>query len=151
MTPAPSGQPRLHLELSADARAAARAREATSAFLRETVLRGAAPRHAAGRPRPVPRRVEEAAMLIVTELVTNAVRHTQGPCTLELALHEELHEALLDIDVTDTSPEPPSPRPPHLDGTGGWGWILIGHLAREVTVQPTEDGGKTIHTCVAVE
>ncbi|MFK0232813.1 ATP-binding protein [Streptomyces vinaceus] len=137
MTPALPGHPRLHLDLTADAGAATRAREATYRFLHD-------PDH---RPRPPSSRTEDAAVLIVTELVTNAVRHTRGPCTLDLALHEEL----LDIDVTDTCPEVPTTRAPHVDGTGGWGWILIRHLAREVSVHPTEAGGKTIHTCLAFE
>lgn len=45
-------------------------------------------------------RVVEAAQLVVSELVTNAVRHTAGPCGLDL----ELVEDAVEIAVWDTSP-----------------------------------------------
>ncbi|MFF4319224.1 ATP-binding protein [Streptomyces sp. NPDC001568] len=139
MTPALLQHPRLHLDLACDHAAANRARAATSRFLHEAADRS-------DRSPAVSPPAEDAALLIVTELVTNAVRHTAGPCTLDLALHEEG----LDIDVTDGSPEQPVTRPPHVEGTGGWGWILIRHLAREVTVHPTRTGGKTVHACLTV-
>ncbi|MFB6806955.1 ATP-binding protein [Streptomyces sp. NPDC056387] len=106
------------------------ARDATRAFL-----------HRAARIRPpaAPGN-DDAVLLIVGELVANAMRHTRGPALL----HLELHGDHIDICVTDTSPDPPEPRPPHLDGTGGWGWQLINHLTTEVHIEPTPDGGKTI-------
>ncbi|MGW7029109.1 ATP-binding protein [Streptomyces xanthophaeus] len=74
----------------------------------------------------------------MSELVSNAIRHTDGPCTLHLALQgDHIHTA-----VTDTSPDPPQPRPPHTDGTGGWGWILINHLTTDVHIEPTPGGSK---------
>ncbi|MEJ8641644.1 ATP-binding protein [Streptomyces sp. MS1.HAVA.3] len=47
-------------------------------------------------------------LLIVAELVTNAIRHTDGPCTL----HLELHDDHIEIQVTDTSPTHPNPAHP---------------------------------------
>ncbi|MFJ4776036.1 ATP-binding protein [Streptomyces sp. NPDC088762] len=132
----PTQHPQRHLDLPYDVSAAGRARDATSRFL-----------HSAGdRGEPVAPAAVDVAVLVVTELVTNAVRHTDGPCSLDLVLHE----GLLDIDVTDTSSELPEPRPPHFNGSGGWGWILIRHIARDVTVTPTPDGGKRVHTCIPV-
>lgn len=107
------------------------AREATRGFL-----------HHAARVRP-PTRPEssDVVLLVVAELVTNAIRHTDGPCVL----HLELHDDHIEIRVTDTSPRPPTPRPPHTDGTGGWGWQLINHLTTHTHTEPTPDGGKTIY------
>ncbi|WP_051832990.1 ATP-binding protein [Streptomyces katrae] len=135
MTPS-YAQPRRHLDLPPDTSAAGRARDATSRFLQSAGDQG----------QPVHPAAADAAVLIVTELVTNAVRHTDGPCTLDLVLHE----GLLDIDVTDTSSAPPQIVRPHVHGGGGWGWILVRHIARDVDVKPTPTGGKRVHACIAV-
>ncbi|MFF3214240.1 ATP-binding protein [Streptomyces sp. NPDC002886] len=82
----------------------------------------------------------DAVQLVVTELVTNAIRHTDGPA----ALHLELHEDHVKIRVTDTSPNPAMPRTPRTDGTGGYGWHLIDRLTTHTHTEPTPDGGKTI-------
>ncbi|MET9855577.1 ATP-binding protein [Streptomyces sp. NPDC006450] len=82
----------------------------------------------------------DAVLLVVTELVANAIRHTDGPA----ALHLELHADHVEIRVTDTSPEPPRPRPPRTDGSGGYGWHLINRLTTHTHTEPTPDGGKTI-------
>ncbi|MFF2198750.1 ATP-binding protein [Streptomyces sp. NPDC058157] len=114
--------------------AAARARAEISRFAADSAASG----------RPVPASVREAALLVASEMVTNAVRHTRGPCTLELAW---AHGGL-DIDVTDTSPHPPSARPPDLTGGGGFGWPLVNLLASQVAVRPAAGGGKTVHAHV---
>ncbi|WP_412079459.1 ATP-binding protein (plasmid) [Streptomyces xanthophaeus] len=82
----------------------------------------------------------DAVLLVVAELVTNAIRHTDGPCTL----HLELRDDSVDVRVADTNPQPPKPRAPHTDGTGGWGWILVNHLATCIHIEPAPGGGKTI-------
>ncbi|WP_407698041.1 ATP-binding protein [Streptomyces apocyni] len=50
----------------------------------------------------------EAAELVATELVTNAVRHTKGPATLAL----RWSAPILRIAVWDNDPRPPTPAPP---------------------------------------
>ncbi|MFD6885298.1 ATP-binding protein [Streptomyces sp. NPDC059957] len=97
--------------------------------------------HAAQVRAPARPEYTDAILLVVTELVTNAIRHTDGPATL----HLELHDDHIDIRVTDTSPEPAEPRLPQTDGTGGYGWHLINRLTTHTHTEPTPDGGKTIH------
>lgn len=124
-----------HLDLLPDTAAAAAARDAALLLLQE----------AADGGQPVPGAVADVIVLITSELVTNAIRHTGGPCTLDLLLDDHG----IDIDVTDSSPVPPRTRAPHTDGAGGWGWILVRALAEDTAVRPTPQGGKTVHARVA--
>jgi anti-sigma regulatory factor (Ser/Thr protein kinase) len=81
------------------------------------------------------------ALLLVSELVTNAVRHAPGPCTLTLADDRRT----LTVTVTDTSAAAPVGRPPDLvAGGGGFGWHLLQRLARQVAVEVHESGGKSV-------
>ncbi|MFG3349443.1 ATP-binding protein [Streptomyces sp. NPDC048018] len=81
------------------------------------------------------------AVLVVSELVTNAVRHTRGPCELTLTLHG----TLLDIAVADQSEElPQTSWESPIDEPGGLGFPLIRALGGRVKVVPAL-GGKTVH------
>lgn len=112
--------------------AAMEARQEVRGLVDEALLAGMAVR----------RTVEDDALLVTSELVTNAVRHTQGPCALDLALGDEG----IDIDVSDGSPDPPRPRTPDRTGSGGgYGWLLVARLAADLTVRPAAGRGKTIH------
>ncbi|MFE5942013.1 ATP-binding protein [Streptomyces sp. NPDC056480] len=87
------------------------------------------------------------AVLVVSELVTNAVRHTRGPCVLTLARDGES----LDIAVTDHSEEMPDVhRPPAGDQRGGFGLEIMRHLGESVRVVPRL-GGKTVHVALRVQ
>ncbi|MEU9145565.1 ATP-binding protein [Streptomyces sp. NPDC048349] len=122
--------PVLDRSLPRDGQPTVSARDATRAFL-----------HRAARVRPPSGPGNgDAVLLIVGELVANAIRHTRGPASL----HLELNGDHIEIRVTDTSPDLPKPHPPHTDGTGGWGWQLINRLTTEVRIERTPDGGKTI-------
>ncbi|MFC9492455.1 ATP-binding protein, partial [Streptomyces hydrogenans] len=55
---------------------------------------------------PVPDERVELAQLVVSELVTNAVRHAAGSCRLLL----ELHQDTLEISVFDGDAAAPVPR-----------------------------------------
>ncbi|MER5895317.1 ATP-binding protein [Streptomyces sp. NPDC001876] len=80
-------------------------------------------------------------LLIVSELVTNAVRHAPGPSTLTLTTAA----GTLDIAVTDCSCVPPAPRSPDLtDGTGGMGLHIAEDLGARVFTEPLTDG-KCVH------
>ncbi|MHA6763871.1 ATP-binding protein [Streptacidiphilus sp. PAMC 29251] len=92
----------------------------------------------ASRP-PLTAAAADDVLLAVSELVTNAVRHAPGPCTLRLADHGET----LLLSVSDTSTVTPTARRPDLERGGGFGWHLLHTLAHELTVAP-DHGGKTI-------
>ncbi|MFF3615145.1 ATP-binding protein [Streptomyces sp. NPDC002580] len=98
-----------------------------------------------GLPRPVPREASEAVTLVVSELVTNVVRHAHGRlCSLDL--RDVGHG--VGISVTDDDPEPPRPRRLDLTGQGGFGWPLVRRLSSELTVLPRPDG-KTVRAVVS--
>ncbi|MFF1374751.1 ATP-binding protein [Streptomyces sp. NPDC058308] len=84
--------------------------------------------------------------LVVSELVTNVVRHARGAlCALRLHAHEDV----ITIAVTDADPRPPQQRTPDLEGgTGGFGWPMVQQLARAVGVT-LGPGGKTIRAELA--
>ncbi|MBB6439299.1 ATP-binding protein [Streptomyces candidus] len=83
-------------------------------------------------PAPAPD-TTDSLVLVVSELVTNAVRHGGGRYTLALSASSET----LTVAVGDPSPERPHPRAPDTaDGGGGFGWHLVRMLAQEVTVLP---------------
>ncbi|MFJ2738591.1 ATP-binding protein [Streptomyces sp. NPDC087440] len=83
-----------------------------------------------------PAPAEDAAdslVLVVSELVTNAVRHGGGRYTLAFSASPDT----LTVAVGDPSPEVPHERTPDLDdGSGGFGWHLVNLLAHEVTIVP---------------
>ena len=75
------------------------------------------------------RTVWEDLRLLVTELVTNGVRHgsERGPVTVTVAVGD----ALVRVDVSDSGRgfSPPAAPMPHADGTGGWGLQLVDRVA----------------------
>lgn len=90
----------------------------------------------------VPPAAAEAAdtvVLVVSELVTNALLHGGGTCTVELtALPDGI-----EVAVHDPSPQPPRMRTPALtDGTAGFGWPMVDQRARTTAVTPGPYGGK---------
>ncbi|MFE1443390.1 ATP-binding protein [Streptomyces sp. NPDC058739] len=81
------------------------------------------------------------ALLIVSELVTNALRHTSGRCTLVLTAHG----TVVDIAVADTSPRDPRMRAvTDADATGGRGLALVCATGARITVAHSA-WGKTVH------
>ncbi|ATW51882.1 ATP-binding protein [Streptomyces peucetius subsp. caesius ATCC 27952] len=83
-------------------------------------------------------------VLIVSELVTNAVRHGRSRCTLTLT---DLGGDL-DIAVADRSEGPPEVQPGHGgDAPAGRGLVLVQRLGGPLVVAPGP-GGKTVHAVV---
>jgi anti-sigma regulatory factor (Ser/Thr protein kinase) len=77
--------------------------------------------------------------LVVSELVTNAIRHAAPPVELEI----EADEDTVTVAVADGSAGRPQPRSADLDAEGGRGLLLIDLLSAESGVRP-EPPGKTI-------
>ncbi|QIJ66590.1 ATP-binding protein [Streptomyces sp. JB150] len=72
----------------------------------------------------------ETLVLIVSELVTNAVVHTGCPAVLRLCLPQAAAgEATVRLEVTDRSTRAPVPRWADGDDTGGRGLALVDGLA----------------------
>jgi anti-sigma regulatory factor (Ser/Thr protein kinase) len=71
----------------------------------------------------------ETLILLVSELVTNAVVHTGRPAVLRLALPLVTGCAPVRVEVADTSERAPVPRCADGDETGGRGLALVDGLA----------------------
>ncbi|MEU5208965.1 ATP-binding protein [Streptomyces sp. NPDC020742] len=125
-----STAPTAHLvTLDSRPQAAGIARDATTRFL--TSLQP-----------PVDRHAVDTVVLVVCELVTNAVRHAPGPtCSLRLAVCGDA----VAVAVSDAGTTPPVGRVPDVEGdTGGFGWPMVQQLALATSVCRTPQG-KTVH------
>ncbi|MFD9123234.1 ATP-binding protein [Kitasatospora sp. NPDC059571] len=86
--------------------------------------------------------------LIVTELVTNAVRHA-GRVTPWITVTLQAHvDGLLGVGVADNHPQAPATRDTSGDDLNGRGMsilqILLSELGGEITIRRWAQGGKTI-------
>lgn len=98
-----------------------------------------------GRVRPaMAEATVQDALLAISELVTNVVRHAPGPCTLRLEVDEER----VRIEVSDTSTVRPRAKPPQPEGLGGFGLHMLRKLAGEVETR-VHDAGKTVSVSLA--
>ncbi|GAA2320472.1 ATP-binding protein [Streptomyces kunmingensis] len=86
----------------------------------------------------------DLAELLATELVSNAVRHTEGPAALRLSWGG----GLLRLGAWDADPTPPRPPTPHLlEAEQGRGLALVGACADEWGWHPHStcgDSGKYV-------
>ncbi|MDJ0465464.1 ATP-binding protein [Streptomyces sp. H27-C3] len=84
----------------------------------------------------------DTLVLVVSELVTNALRHGGGHYTLKLSAGPGTVTAA----VSDPNPAHPRERTPDLGGgSGGFGWHMIRHLTHHLTITPGPGQGKIIH------
>jgi two-component sensor histidine kinase len=112
---------------------AAQAREAALAFLRE-VDDG----HA-----PLPDRTREDVQLVVSELVTNALRHAPGACGLQVEMPPDGHAVR--VAVWDTSADAPVAQPRNGGRIGGHGLEIVQAVCRAMTVAERARGrGKEV-------
>ncbi|MEV8554735.1 ATP-binding protein [Streptomyces glaucescens] len=99
----------------------------------------------------------DQAVLIVSELTTNAEQHgrmpdagqglpsSDGKPVDEITLTLALQAGVVGIEVEDNSPEPPVPQIPSLYATGGRGLRLVSATADAWAACPKEDGrGKRV-------
>lgn len=85
----------------------------------------------------------ETVLLVVSELVTNALRHGRGVRDFRLSAERDF----VTVEVADSSPVLPRDRSPQ-DFTeaegGGFGWPIVCRLARDLTIRLHPDAGKII-------
>ncbi|MFH8448079.1 PAS domain S-box protein [Streptomyces fungicidicus] len=82
------------------------------------------------------------ARLLLSELLTNAVQHAQGPVTV----HVSRTAAELTVEVGDGSSHTPEPRRADEDEESGRGLNLVRVLADSWGVRPTDEGKTTWFT-----
>ena len=92
-----------------------------------------------GLLRPIAAEEAGAVVLVVSEPITNALRH--GTCTLAVTAHPDS----IEVSVHRDSPKAPRMRASDLNGgTGGFGWPMVDCLARTTAVTRRAAGGKTV-------
>ncbi|MFC7844136.1 ATP-binding protein [Streptomyces sp. NPDC057382] len=89
---------------------------------------------------PVPGPVVLDAELVVSELVTNAVRHAPGPCGLTLSWSDEE----LVVTVWDSSVEEPVVRERDARRFGGHGMHVVHAVSSSVVVTVGDDGKRIV-------
>jgi anti-sigma regulatory factor (Ser/Thr protein kinase) len=90
------------------------------------------------------------AKMLLTELVTNGIRHgARADGWVRLIVREV--DKILRIEVTDSGEMEgvPAIRPPRLDQVGGWGLQVVDSIATRWGV--TDDTGRTVWCELAIE
>ncbi|WP_329267078.1 PAS domain S-box protein [Streptomyces sp. NBC_01451] len=82
------------------------------------------------------------ALLLLSETLTNAVLHAEGP----IGLHLTRTASDLTVEVSDHSPQLPQPRLATADDESGRGLLLVRALADNWGVRPTDEGKTTWFT-----
>ncbi|MET3982190.1 SpoIIE family protein phosphatase [Streptomyces sp. PvR034] len=82
----------------------------------------------------------DSAVLMVSEMVTNVLMHTDGDALLTAEAVGELGERRLRVEVADSSDEPPHKRQPGEMASSGRGVLLMEMLADRWGVDPRGDG-----------
>jgi anti-sigma regulatory factor (Ser/Thr protein kinase) len=94
----------------------------------------------------VPAGVAADAILVLSELVTNALRHGLG----EIVTRSSIDERELRVSVTDSGNELPQALPLDPTRVGGLGLFVVEQVAAEWGVAPFP-GGKTVWATLALD
>ena len=86
----------------------------------------------------------EDVELVVSELVTNAMRHGRG----QITMHLEVAADRVVVGVQDQGADQPSPREPDAADLNGRGLALVALLATEWGVRAAPTGGGKVVWCV---
>ncbi|TRV73904.1 ATP-binding protein [Streptomyces sp. 130] len=96
-------------------------------------------------PRPAATTLQDL-LLLVSELVTNAIRHAGAVTALAFGADADT----LYVQVADPSPDRPQQRTPDLrGGTGGFGWPLVLRLSKKTDIRDHPPQGKVILVAMA--
>ncbi|MFC9128870.1 ATP-binding protein [Streptomyces sp. NPDC057099] len=90
----------------------------------------------------------DLAALLVSELVTNALRHATGPIGLRLVRPSDL-DGVLRVEVSDPLPDPPRERAARPEDESGRGLQLVASSCRRWGTRPGA-AGKTVWFELAV-
>ncbi|MFE3991494.1 ATP-binding protein [Streptomyces goshikiensis] len=82
------------------------------------------------------------ALLVTSELVTNAIRHGGGITLFRTTIADDA----LHLTVGDANSHPPTLRSTAYDSPGGFGWPLIQRLTERIDITTLPTGGKIIAT-----
>jgi anti-sigma regulatory factor (Ser/Thr protein kinase) len=105
--------------------------------------------------------LEETATLVVSELVTNAIRYARAPggpplaygdlaAVYRIALLLRLSPGRLVVEVYDPDPNPPVRKEQSLDAEGGRGLLLVESLSLRWNFLLPRGGGKVVWAELAV-
>ncbi|MEV6688549.1 ATP-binding protein [Streptomyces sp. NPDC051130] len=95
--------------------------------------------------------LEGDALLVVSELLTNAVRHAAGPRDRELETRYARLPDGLRIEVHDVGTGRPHVRVPELEGNGGRGLFLVAAVADRWGVGERVGPGKRVWAELSVK
>lgn len=121
----------------------------TSAAAARSYVRSVVEEHGRARSGPAGERAVMDLLLVVSEVVTNAIRHGGGLAGFEVALlpagvRLSVHDY---SDAVPSAAYGPGTLPQTHEGSG-YGWPLIIRLSREIHVERRRAGGKTVTVLV---